>query len=170
MPTHDNSGKDDLSLGLLPQARFILTYVNLLASSSVKNPASVSQLINSGCLALCQTILRLAGPDESKSVTYVQTDTDKHRWHDRQKQRKPQKLRRMTSKTKDLVYIMPSWNENKKSSAVILSQAKTLAKKRAKQKTKQKFVVWAQQKSLKLHSEIVDTWILYKSKYVDNLG
>ena len=55
-----------MSLGLLPQARFILTYVNLLASSSVNNPSSVSQLINSGCLALCQTVLRLAGPDESK--------------------------------------------------------------------------------------------------------
>ena len=74
MPTHDNSGKDDMSLGLLPQARFILTYVNLLASSSVKNPASVSQLINSGCLALCQTILRLAGPDESKSVTESESE------------------------------------------------------------------------------------------------
>ena len=66
MPTHDNSGKDEMSLGLLPQARFILTYVNLLASSSVKNPASVTQMINSGCLALCQTVLRLAGPDESE--------------------------------------------------------------------------------------------------------
>ena len=68
MPTHDNGGKDEMSLGLLPQARFILTYVNLLASSSVNNPSSVSQLINSGCLALCQTVLRLAGPDESKFV------------------------------------------------------------------------------------------------------
>ena len=67
MPIQDNGGKDELSVGLLPQARFILTYVNLLASTSLKNPASVSQLINAGCLALCQTILRLAGPDEGEA-------------------------------------------------------------------------------------------------------
>ena len=76
MPTHDNSGKDEMSLGLLPQARFILTYVNLLASSSVKNPASVTQMINSGCLALCQTVLRLAGPDESEFRSGIGTKPD----------------------------------------------------------------------------------------------
>ncbi|XP_071496413.1 E3 ubiquitin-protein ligase HERC2-like [Diadema antillarum] len=58
------SGSEDErpTLGTLPQARFILAMLGLLTA---EQPASgISLLLNSGVLALLQTLLRLAGPKE----------------------------------------------------------------------------------------------------------
>ncbi|CAG5129601.1 unnamed protein product, partial [Candidula unifasciata] len=54
-------GKERLSLGALPSSRFILATLGLLVAEHYSN--SLSLLLNSGVLALTQSILRLAGPD-----------------------------------------------------------------------------------------------------------
>ncbi|KAK6172413.1 hypothetical protein SNE40_016067 [Patella caerulea] len=59
-PIADNS-KETLSLGSLPAARFILAILSML--STEHQATSLSLLLNSGTLALTQSILRLAGPD-----------------------------------------------------------------------------------------------------------
>lgn len=46
-------------MGILPQARFILAHLGLLVSEHQGN--SLSLLLNSGVLALTQSILRLIG-------------------------------------------------------------------------------------------------------------
>jgi len=48
-----------LNIGVLPQARFVLAHLGLLVSDHHGN--SLSLLLNSGVLALTQSILRLIG-------------------------------------------------------------------------------------------------------------
>ncbi|XP_012936715.1 E3 ubiquitin-protein ligase HERC2 [Aplysia californica] len=55
-----------LSLGALPCSRFILATLGLLVAEHFSN--SLSLLLNSGVLALSQSILRLAGPDPDLPV------------------------------------------------------------------------------------------------------
>ncbi|KAL5011340.1 hypothetical protein ScPMuIL_009891 [Solemya velum] len=57
--------KERLSLGALPQSRFILSTIGILMSEHHSN--SLSLLLNSGVMALTQSILRLAGPDTDPS-------------------------------------------------------------------------------------------------------
>ncbi|ESO89418.1 hypothetical protein LOTGIDRAFT_218809 [Lottia gigantea] len=65
VPPIDNS-KESMSLGGLPCARFILSTLNML--STEHQSSSLSLLLNSGTLALTQSILRLAGPDPDVMV------------------------------------------------------------------------------------------------------
>uniref|UniRef100_A0A2C9K806 HECT-type E3 ubiquitin transferase n=1 Tax=Biomphalaria glabrata TaxID=6526 RepID=A0A2C9K806_BIOGL len=59
--------KERLSLGALPCSRFILALLSLLVTEHYSN--SLSLLLNSGVLALTQSILRLSGPDPHIPVT-----------------------------------------------------------------------------------------------------
>ncbi|GAB1604494.1 E3 ubiquitin-protein ligase HERC2-like [Argonauta hians] len=56
----DNS-KECLSIGCLPQSRFLLACIGILMSQH--QPNSLSMLLNSGLLGLTQSILRLTGRD-----------------------------------------------------------------------------------------------------------
>ncbi|XP_048243824.1 E3 ubiquitin-protein ligase HERC2-like isoform X1 [Haliotis rufescens] len=63
-PAQDNTKvplQERLSLGALPVARFILATLGILMAEH--QSSSLSLLLNSGVLALTQSILRLAGPD-----------------------------------------------------------------------------------------------------------
>ena len=51
--------QEKLSLGALPQSRFMLAHLGLMVSEH--HGHSLSLLLNSGVLALTQTILRLVG-------------------------------------------------------------------------------------------------------------
>ena len=51
--------QEKLSVGALPQSRFLLAHLGLLVSEHQGH--SLSLLLNSGVLALTQTILRLVG-------------------------------------------------------------------------------------------------------------
>ncbi|CAH1776574.1 unnamed protein product, partial [Owenia fusiformis] len=62
----DNS-KDDLSIGTLPVGRFMLSVLGMLTSEHHGN--SISLILNSGLLALTQSILRLTGPDPNGYTT-----------------------------------------------------------------------------------------------------
>ena len=53
--------QEKLSVGALPQSRFLLAHLGLLVSEHQGH--SLSLLLNSGVLALTQTILRLVGKD-----------------------------------------------------------------------------------------------------------
>ncbi|GFN81530.1 E3 ubiquitin-protein ligase herc2-like, partial [Plakobranchus ocellatus] len=53
--------KEVLSIGALPSSRFLLATLGLLVAEHYSN--SLSLLLNSGVLALTQSILRLTGPD-----------------------------------------------------------------------------------------------------------
>lgn len=64
--------KDKSNLAVLPQARFILAHFGMLVSEHQGH--SLSLLINSGVLALTQSILRLIGPDPDR-VTQDNMDT-----------------------------------------------------------------------------------------------
>ncbi|KAL8607282.1 hypothetical protein ACOMHN_047613 [Nucella lapillus] len=64
-PSLDNS-KEQLSLGALPPSRFILATLGVLVAEH--HAHSLSLLLNSGLLALTQTILRLAGIDPEVPV------------------------------------------------------------------------------------------------------
>ncbi|XP_065932279.1 E3 ubiquitin-protein ligase HERC2 isoform X6 [Magallana gigas] len=63
IPPVDNS-KERLSLGALPQSRFILAMLGILVSEH--QSSSLSLLINSGILGLTQTLMRLVGPDPDR--------------------------------------------------------------------------------------------------------
>ena len=54
-----------MSVGCLSEARFLLMYTSLLTSDH--QPSSLSALANSGLIALLQTLLHLAGPDQADS-------------------------------------------------------------------------------------------------------
>ena len=54
-----------VSVGCLSEARFLLMYTSLLTSDH--QPSSLSALANSGLIALLQTLLQLAGPDQADS-------------------------------------------------------------------------------------------------------
>ncbi|KAL3879973.1 hypothetical protein ACJMK2_032247, partial [Sinanodonta woodiana] len=58
--------QDKLSVGTLPQSRFLLAALGLLVAEHQAN--SLSLLLNSGVLALTQSILRLIGPDPERPV------------------------------------------------------------------------------------------------------
>ena len=55
----NNNHKENQSIGVLPVSRFLLATLGLLSTPHQAN--SVSMLLNSGLLALTQTILRLLG-------------------------------------------------------------------------------------------------------------
>nr|XP_022328228.1 E3 ubiquitin-protein ligase HERC2-like isoform X2 [Crassostrea virginica] len=63
IPPVDTS-KERLSLGALPQSRFILAMLGILVSEH--QSSSLSLLINSGILGLSQTLMRLVGPDPDR--------------------------------------------------------------------------------------------------------
>ncbi|XP_061183765.1 E3 ubiquitin-protein ligase HERC2-like isoform X1 [Saccostrea echinata] len=56
--------KERLSLGALPQSRFILAMLGILVSEH--QSSSLSLLLNSGVLGLSQTLMRLVGPDPDR--------------------------------------------------------------------------------------------------------
>ncbi|CAH1268468.1 HERC2 [Branchiostoma lanceolatum] len=58
-------GAETFSLGILPQARFLLATLGMLTMPH--QATGVSQLLNRGALALTQTIMRLAGPDSQQA-------------------------------------------------------------------------------------------------------
>ncbi|XP_033111225.1 E3 ubiquitin-protein ligase HERC2-like [Anneissia japonica] len=60
----ETTSNDARSIGFLPQARFLLASLGLLTGDHLPN--GVSLLLNSGVLALTQTILRLIGPEETE--------------------------------------------------------------------------------------------------------
>ncbi|XP_033632375.1 E3 ubiquitin-protein ligase HERC2-like [Asterias rubens] len=57
----DDEEDSGLTLGVLPQARFILATLGMLTKEQLA--CGVSLLLNSGVLGLMQTVLRLTGPD-----------------------------------------------------------------------------------------------------------
>ncbi|XP_052829652.1 E3 ubiquitin-protein ligase HERC2 isoform X3 [Octopus bimaculoides] len=61
----DNS-KECLSIGCLPQSRFLLACIGILMSQH--QPNSLSMLLNSGLLGLSQSILRLTGRDPNGPI------------------------------------------------------------------------------------------------------
>ncbi|KAJ8297784.1 hypothetical protein KUTeg_024315 [Tegillarca granosa] len=61
-----DTGKERLTLGALPQARFLLATLGILTTEHQGN--SLSLLLNSGVLALTQTLLRLVGPDPDRVI------------------------------------------------------------------------------------------------------
>ncbi|CAG01384.1 unnamed protein product, partial [Tetraodon nigroviridis] len=60
LQTITNENPAGPSLGTIPQARFLLSMIHMLSLKHVSN--SLSLLLNSGILALTQSILRLIGP------------------------------------------------------------------------------------------------------------
>lgn len=69
LQTITNENPAGPSLGTIPQARFLLAMIHMLSLKHGSN--SLSLLLNSGILALTQSILRLIG--EYRSVTHTHT-------------------------------------------------------------------------------------------------